>query len=337
MEDSEQLHNLIKQIVRESLAQLTGGSIAKLPHPKDDVKPVKLLEYYDRWIVDFEKQVAAGQKAESTLRKHKTVYFHLKNFIKQKYNKDDILIQEARHDFPIDFNLYLKKEGVTLNSRCVYLGSMQMIFRLATHDGIIDENPCRDFHITMEEKDRGFLTKEELKRLWDYKCEEGSNEELIRDLFLFCCYTGLSYIDLVKLSREDIVTNPLDSRLWIMTHRKKTGVKETVRLFPEVAALLKKHLQAPIYNNVFSVPNPRTCNRTIKRIAEKCGINKKVSWHIARHTMATTICLANGMPIEAVAKILGHKKIKTTQIYAKITQDTLGRELNKLEDLLSLK
>lgn len=331
MVNEEHIHDIIQQIVRETLVQLADEGVVASKKKSDMKYHASLLDYYNNWIEKFKIMVAAGQKAESTLRKHKTVYEHLQDFIKEKYIKDDIQLQDISNEFTASFSLYLKDKGLTLNSRCIYLGSLQMILRHACSDGIIDKNPCAGFQIKMEEKDRGFLTKEELKKLWDYKCEEGSTEELVRDLFLFCCYTGLSFSDLVKLSRDEIVTNPLDSRLWIMTHRKKTGVEVTVRLFPEIADILKKHLQAPIYNNVFSVPNPRTCNRTIKRIAMNCGINKKVSWHIARHTMATTVCLANGMPIEAVAKILGHKKIKTTQIYAKLTQQALSKEMDILE------
>lgn len=335
MDLNEEMRMFIQSAVREAIMQLVNDDI--IEKEKEHKSQTLLLEYYDKWITNFEKQVKVGQKADSTLRKHKTVYSHLKNFIRQNYSKDDIYMQNIDHDFPANFNLFLHKKGLTLNSRCVYIGSVQMLFRLATKDELIDKNPFCDFHISMEDKARGFLTKDELNKLKGYVSKDNKNEQVVLDLFLFCCYTGLSFADLVKLTNNDLVDNPLDDKLWIHSHRKKTGVEATLRLLPTAVNILSKHRQPNIYNNVFSVPSYKTCNRIMKKIATECGINKKVTWHIARHTMATTICLSNGMSIEAVAKILGHKKLKSTQIYAKVTQEALGKEMDNIEYMLSNK
>lgn len=334
MEINAQIRELIKQIVIETISQLVKEDLLPSQNKALPTSKVSILGYYKKWIDSFKKQVKAKQKAESTLRKHETVYKHLSDFMAKVYKDTRLAFNEVGKDFMVNFNLYLLEKGLTLNTRCVYLGPVQMIFKLAHSEGIIQKNPCADFHLTMEDKERGYLDERELQKIKTYECKEDRNETKVRDLFLFCCYTGLSYIDLKQLSREHLSYSTDGSHLWISTHRKKTGVKETVRLLPLTMQLLQEYQQSPIYNNVFEVPSLNTCNRIIKRIARQCGIGKKVTWHLARHTMATTVCLSHGVPIEAVAKILGHKKLRSTQIYANVTQELLNKEMDRIESSL---
>ena len=164
---------------------------------------------------------------------------------------------------------------------------------------------------------------------------KNAKRSYIRDLFVFCCFTGLAYIDLKNLREENLVKNPVDGSLWIRTRRQKTGVTETVKLLPIPLAILNKYRGISGDDHVFVVPYYKSVFEMLKTIAKHAGIQKNVTWHMARHTMATVICLSNGMPLEVVSSLLGHKNIKSTQIYAKITQENLGCEIDTLASKLA--
>ena len=164
---------------------------------------------------------------------------------------------------------------------------------------------------------------------------KNAKRSYIRDLFVFCCFTGLAYIDLKNLREENLVKNPVDGSLWIRTRRQKTGVTETVKLLPVALGILNKYRGLGEDGRVFVVPYYKSVFEMLKTIAKHAGIKKNVTWHMARHTMATVICLSNGMPLEVVSSLLGHKNIKSTQIYAKITQEKLGCEIDTLASKLA--
>ena len=158
---------------------------------------------------------------------------------------------------------------------------------------------------------------------------------LVRDLFVFCCFTGLAWVDLKNLSEDNIVKNPIDGSLWIRTRRQKTGVAENVKLMPVPLAILEKYRELSDDGHIFPVPRFQSDCMILNTVAKMCGITKHLTWHMSRHTMATVVCLANGMPLEVVSSVLGHKSIDSTQIYAKITQEKLGSEMDMLASRLS--
>ncbi len=182
--------------------------------------------------------------------------------------------------------------------------------------------------------DRVFLNAEELQLM---AAKQFVTDRLgqIRDIFLFSCYTGLSYADVYKLKASEIVTGP-DGEKWINTKRQKTDTPTRVPLLPSAIAILIKYSDSPICENsgkALPVSTNQKMNAYLKEIGDICGINKSLTFHIARHTFATTITLSNGVPIESVSKMLGHTNIKTTQHYAKILDMKVAQDMSKLRQL----
>lgn len=198
------------------------------------------------------------------------------------------------------------------------------IIILALNNGYITKNPFSEYQIKLQKVDRGYLTREELQRIKEKKIEI-KRLVLVRDLFLFACYTGLSYIDLKNLSKHHLYIAH-DGNLWLRMNRNKSGETANVYLFNLPKTLIAKY-ENPDSIYLFPVPSNQKVNAYLKEIADICGIHKNLTFHVARHTMATTVCLANGVPIESLSKVLGHTNIKTTQLYAKITDEKLSNDL----------
>ena len=197
--------------------------------------------------------------------------------------------------------------------------------------GWVTGNPFHMLNLRKDRTERAYLTIDELERLAN---REFTSERLerMRDIFLFCCYTGLSYIDVKTLTTDNLVRKN-DGKLWIVTKRTKTEVPVNVPLLEIPLRLIKKYEPLRKGNLVFPVYSNQKSNDYLKEIAALCGINKDVTFHVARHTFATTVTLENGVPVESVSKMLGHTNIQTTQIYARITE----RKINQDMDVLSKK
>ncbi|MCW3808095.1 site-specific integrase [Plebeiobacterium marinum] len=157
-------------------------------------------------------------------------------------------------------------------------------------------------------------------------------------MFIFSCYTGLAYIDVCQLTPENVILN-IDGEFWIHTKRQKTGVTVQVPLLPVAQSIVYKYKDDPKClnkNRLFPVISNQKLNSYLKEIADICGINKNLTFHLARHTFATTVTLANGVPIETVSKLLGHTKLSTTQIYAKVLQNKISKDMMELRIKLDL-
>lgn len=189
-------------------------------------------------------------------------------------------------------------------------------------------DPFIKYEISAEETEREFLSKEEIRTLMETRFANPKHE-LVRDLFVFCCLSGLSYCELYNLSEEHIRTY-FDENQWIHIARQKTTVVSEVQLLDIPMQLLEKYRGTGENGKIFPVPKYSTIRSNIKKILKICGIEKSMSWHAGRHTMATTVCLSNNMPIETVSSILGHKNIRTTQIYAKITKEKVKNDMTAL-------
>jgi len=184
--------------------------------------------------------------------------------------------------------------------------------------------------------ERESLTKEELTRL-ETKQFKIERLQQVLDMFLFSCYTGLAYVDLAELTPGNIITG-IDGNLWISTNRAKTETSVRVPLLPRAKELMEKYADDPRALNsgtVFPVISNQRMNGYLKEIAEICGISKDLTFHIARHTFATTVTLSNGVPIESVSKMLGHTSIRTTQIYAKVVESKLSEDMGRLQARLA--
>ena len=273
-----------------------------------------LLAVFRQHNEDYAKQVGKI-KSQRSYWKYCTVYNHLSEFIRQRYKVSDIALKELAPAFITDFELFLRTEkNHCTNTIWSYMMPFKRIIYMSINNGWLQRDPFYAYSITKEETKRGFLSKEEIKMLIEGSFKKKSYE-LIRDLFIFCCFTGLSWTDMANLTKENLQTS-FDGHLWIKTNRQKTGTETSLRLLEVPLRIIKKYEGCSEDGKLLPVPCYPNCKNGIKVIAKKCGIEKNVTWHMSRHSFATTVCLSNDMPIETLSKMLGHRSIRTTQIYA---------------------
>lgn len=190
------------------------------------------------------------------------------------------------------------------------------------------QDSFRNYKIYQGERKVEFLTQKEINLLINASFEK-PKYELVRDLFLFCTFTGLSWQDMYNLTPENI-RESADGHLWIMTHRQKTGVKTSLRLLDIPKRVIEKYEGLAENGKLLPVPCYANCRIGIKRVAKQCGITRNLTWHMSRHSFATSVCLSNGVPIETLSKMMGHTSIRSTQIYAKITGEKISRDMESL-------
>lgn len=271
--------------------------------------------------------------AKGTLTRYKTCIAHITAFLKYKYSITDIDIKKIDYAFLNDFEFYLKTEKSCNNNSAVkYLKNFGKIIRICLASGWIEKDPYLNYHSKFNEVTRMFLNEEEIDIVFkkDFKNERLS---LVRDIFLFSCFTGLAYIDTQKLTHQNITTG-LDGSQWIYTKRQKTKTTSNIPLLKQAEEIIKKYENhsACLYSGrLLPILSNQKMNAYLKEIADLCGLNKELTYHVARHTFATTVTLSNGVSIESVSKMLGHKSIKTTQHYAKILDKKVSEEMMSLK------
>lgn len=278
-------------------------------------------------------EVLVGKEfAEGTLVRYRTSYDHTKAFIQWKYQVDDLEIKKLDYDFISDYSFWLKSiRGCSQNTTIKYLSNFKKIVGECIKRGWLIRDPFVGFKMARKEIIRDYLTNEELNSL-ESKYFEIERLGQVRDIFLFSCYTGLAYIDVKKLRRDQIFVG-LDKEKWISTNRQKTDSSVRIPLLPRAQKLIAKydsHPRCEAEGLVLPVLSNQKMNAYLKEIADVCGIKKDLTFHIARHTFATTITLSNGVPIETVSKMLGHKSIKQTQHYAKIVDFKVSEDMRAL-------
>jgi site-specific recombinase XerD len=215
---------------------------------------------------------------------------------------------------------------------------IKKIVSMALKNDWLDKDPFINYRASYEEVNRGYLTREELEIL---EQKEFTIPRLakVRDVFIFCCYTGLGYADVEKLTPHDITTG-IDGEKWIITFRKKTNHRSPVPLLPKAIEIIDKYKDYPenaAKGKLLPMGSNQRMNGYLKEIADICGISKNLTTHLARHTFATTVTLANGVPIETVSKMLGHSSIKTTQIYSKVVDSKISDDMSLLKKKLQPK
>ena len=282
-----------------------------------------LLSLFELHNESIKKQVGISKSA-TTYRKYETTRKHLPRYLRTKC-LEAIILENINHAFICGFEVYLRVTAhCAHNTTAKFLQFFKRIIILALNNGYIIKNPFSEYQIKLQKVDRGYLTKEELQRIIE-KNFDIKRLVLIRDLFVFSSFTGLSYIDIKNLSKDHLYIAH-DGNLWLRMNRNKSGETTNVRLFDIPKSLISKY-DNPNSTYLFPVPSNQKVNAYLKEIADVCGIHKNLTFHVARHTMATTVCLVNGVPIESLSKVLGHTNIKTTQLYAKITDEKLSNDL----------
>ncbi len=268
----------------------------------------------------------------NTLKGYNTTKKHLTNFLQKNYKEKDIEINELNHEFITDFEFYLKSDcKCTAVSSAKYIKHLKKIVNHCLANKWLLTNPFMNYKLKAKAKERSFLTQRELDAIVQ-KYFSVDRLRNVRDIFIFCCYTGLSYADVKKLKRTEISTG-VDGEQWIFTQRQKTDTASRIPLLPIAKQIIDKYQNHPvccINNLVLPVLTNQKMNSYLKEIADLCGIDKLLTFHIARHTFATTITLSNGVPIESVSKMLGHTNIQTTQHYAKILDNKIGKDMANL-------
>lgn len=281
---------------------------------------------------DHNKKVSAlvgDEYAAGTLERYETSLRHTRSFLEWLYKVSDIDIKQIDHDFITNYEFYLRSERKCANNSAIkYIKNFGKIIRICLASGWLDKDPFVNYKAKVKRVDRIFLNREELQAIAD-KVFPTERLNQVRDIFLFCCFTGLAYADVKKLKPAEIVKG-LDGEMWIYTKRKKTDTPSRIPLLPSALSLLKRYADHPLCCNTdkaLPVSTNQKMNAYLKEIADVCGINKILTFHIARHTFATTVTLSNGVPIESVSKMLGHTNIKTTQHYAKILDLKVGQDM----------
>ena len=288
---------------------------------------VGLISFFDQHNAEFESMVGLN-RSKSTLYKYRYVCNHLRNYIIQRYNRTDISLQKVNRTFVCDFHRWLAEAmNCGTNTMWIYMIAFKHIMLLAVSRGLLGSNPFTGYKLHSEHTDKNFLMKDELRRLSCVTLDSPARQ-LVLDAFLFSCFTGLSFSDVGKFSMNDIVKR--NGKLYISTHRMKTGTSVDVPLLRVPHRLIMKYYDGDDERAIFRLTSNGWCNRMLKTALRNAGINRRLTFHSARHTFATTVTLANGVPIEVVSRMLGHTDIKTTQIYAKVLQTSVSSEMQRI-------
>lgn len=290
----------------------------------------KLLEFFRHHNADFKGMVGVCRSI-NTYNKYRAVYGHLERFVKSHCGKEDVALCDIDRNFVVEFHSWLQSSLKRRNTVWLYMIAFKHILSLAATVGYLDPKVYVGHRLTRESVHRTYLTKEELVRIVSHPSKMYCKRmRIVRDAFLFSCFTGLSYIDLLGLRSENI--QHIDGQIWIVSRRTKTGVPVNIRLFGIAAEILSAYMHTNTDKCIFSLPSNGVCNKYIGIIMRKMGIFKHITFHSARHTFATTVALSNGMAIEVISNILGHKSISTTQIYASVNRSLVAEAMGRLSE-----
>ena len=277
------------------------------------------------------KLISAG-----TYKKYVSLFNHVKNYIQFQYKITDINIKKLDYEFIINFDYYLRTEkNINNNTTVKYVTTLRKIVKTALDKDWISKDPFQKYKVSKEKVEREFLTKHEIDKIVN-KNLHFDRLDKVRDIFVFCIYTGLAYIDVKLLSKNDIVIG-IDSGKWIKINRKKTNTVSNIPILPVAQNIIDKYKNNPEVLNsdkLLPVLSNQKMNAYLKEIGDICGINKKLNMHLARHSFATTITLSNGVPIETVSKMLGHSSLGITQHYAKVLNPKISSDMARLKNKL---
>ena len=304
-----------------------------------DLNPLLSLED----LFKYHNENFFSKLKHNTSRLYITSQNYLRKFIKKEYKRPDVYLKELDYSFIIKFENYLRsvkprhyQNRLQHNAVMKHIQRLRKMITLAFHMEWIDRDPFVKFKPHLEQKERGFLTTEELRQIEDLKIEIPRLQK-VRDLFIFSSYTGISYGDLMALTPRNVIIG-IDKKFWIITRREKNGNQVRVPLLSKAVVIIEKYKKndsCKFNNGLLPKISNQKVNSYLKEISGLCKIEKNVTFHLARHTFATTVALTNGVPIETVSKILGHKKLSTTQIYAKVIERKVSEDMEMLQQKLN--
>jgi len=299
---------------------------------RGEEKPHMLLQIFTEHNSQMHQLIKTGEYAKGTHTHFETTHKHVQSFLKWKFSTSDIAVKKVDYAFINDFEYYLKSEICAHNTAMKYLGDLKKIILLCVKRNWLPKDPFLGYKMSRRDVQKDFLIDEELQAITQ-KVFRSERLNLVRNIFLFSCYTGLAYADVKKLKRSEIRTG-IDKQKWIFIQRQKSETPAAIPLLPVALSILEKYNDHPKCLNA-DTALPVLCNQKmneyLKEIADVCGIEKTLTYHTARHTFATTVTLNNHVPIESVSKMLGHKSLKQTQHYAKILNKKVGEDMNHLQ------
>jgi len=323
-----QLFNADPEVSLEMLkAELTGKS-------KIQTSKTTIIEVMHRHNKFFKRKVDAGERSAASLQKYKRSGELLTAFMKKHYNIEDIPVSEISNSFVYNLEEYLKYEssfkgqvGIKNNSVVKYMKMYKTACNYCIRMDLFVRNPFDAYDGKLSVKDAVFLTQQELK-LIEGKPIFMDRLQKVRDIFLFCCYTGYAPVDALNLTPANLFEDN-DGNLWIMANRAKTAIRENVPLLPPAMAVIKKYKNKQM--GLLPQISNQKMNAYLKEIADICEINKHLTWYVSRHTFATTVTLGNGVRLEHVSAMMGHTNIKQTQHYAKVLDVNIMEDMEKLK------
>ena len=331
------LHEAHRQLLQEEVDITSAGIKARYLGEDDRGKTLlDLISYHNTSMISVLRK--------GTMKNYYSTERCIKEFLKEKMGVEDIPLKKLNYGFIVDFEQYIRKYKPATRMGCANNGAMKHMERLKKMSRLavklewLEKDPFINYKLRFEKTERQFLTERELQLIEETTFKVPSTQH-VKDLFIFACYTGLSFIDVSELKIDHLVKG-MDGNDWLYTKRTKTDEPLKIPLLPKAmeiidkyksnASLLENGRLLPIYSN-------QMINRTLRDIANACGIRKKVTFHVARHTFATAITLSNGVPIETVSKLLGHTKLSTTQIYARVVEKKVGEDMQNLMATMKLK
>jgi len=278
-------------------------------------------------------ELVGREFSSGAYQRHLRTARHLKIFIKKEYGYEDIHVKEVDLKFINRFEHYLKTlRTCGQNTVTKYVTNLKKIMRICYANDWITKDPFYHWKAKWKKVERDILNEKELKTLMQVELPLQRLNQ-VRDIFIFCCFTGLSYIDVQKLSKNHIVLG-MDGGKWIKIKRSKTDTMSSIPFLPVAEQIVDNYSDSSEFDKderLLPVISNQKLNAYLKEIAKLCGITKKLTFHLSRHTFATTVTLTNGVPIESVSKMLGHQSLKTTQIYAKVIDKKLQADMEVLK------
>ena len=283
--------------------------------------------------------------APKTLCHYRTSQKYLLKFLEVEYRKADIFLCDLDYSFVLGFESFLRSykpehyQGQIANNAVMkHIQRLRRMITLAYHMEWLERDPFIKFKPKLEKREREFLTEMELSKIEEYS-PTNDRMAIVKDLFIFSCYTGICYGDMMDLTKNNIVTDD-DKNLWIIANRNKTGTSFKVPILAKAEELIQKYKEHPrtLFNcKLLPTISNQKLNSYLKEMADFCDLKKNLTFHMARHTFATIVTLTNGVPIETVSKLLGHTKLATTQIYAKVIEKKIIEDMNALKHKLDNK
>ncbi len=312
----------------------------KLRYLKKDNPVSTLFE-----LIQYHTKHEFSKLKKGTTKNYGSTQEYLQRFVKSEYYATDIKLAFIDYSFIIRFEDYLRvcepirdSKPLKNNGIMKHMERLQKLTTLAWKHGWISKNPFALYELDFHEYDSDFLEEDEIENLCKLHIPE-YGISLVRDVFVFGCYTGLSFVEVKNLSKSDIV-NGIDGEQWIMVRRQKSNTEVKVPLLNKALEIINNYANHPkIKDSELLLPVfcSQVVNRYLKVIAKRLGINKKLSFHVARHTFATTVTLSNDVPIETVSMMLGHKKLSTTRKYARVVEKKVSKDMTILKKKLEVK